>query len=67
MVTDVAKLYLSVFQTEEFKLSQLPEMLKEAYTDDIFMLYETMNSLLGDLNKLNRDLTKNSLEQSTLI
>ena len=42
-------------------------MLKEAYADDIFMLYETMNSLLGDLNKLNRDLTKNSLEQSTLI
>ena len=31
------------------------------------MLYETMNAILSDLNKLNRDKTKAGLEGSTLI
>lgn len=42
-------------------------MLKQTYEDDIFMLYETMNAILNDLNKLDRDQTKVALEDSTLI
>ena len=30
-------------------------MLKIIYADDIFMMYETINSILNDLNKLDRD------------
>lgn len=67
LAKDAAGLYLSVFKSESFKLAQLPELLKEAYSDDIFMLYETMSSLLGDLNKLDRDTTKAAAEESTMI
>ena len=45
----------------------LPKLLKIAYEDDIFMMYETMNSLIGELNKIGREPTKKALEDSTLI
>jgi hypothetical protein len=63
----VARLYLSVYSTQARELKQLPTDLKLAYIDDIFMLYETMNTILNDLNKLNRSATKVALEHSTLI
>ena len=67
MVKDAANLYCSVFKSESFKLAQLPELLKETYSDDIFMMYETMSTLLGDLNKIDRNMTKSAAEESTLI
>ena len=42
-------------------------MLKLIYNDDIFMMYETMNSVLFDLKEIDRDITKLMLEESTLI
>ena len=56
-----------MYSSETRELKQLPTDLKLAYIDDIFMLYETMNSILGDLNSLNRVATKAALEMSTLI
>ena len=67
LIKEAASLYLSVLKSDGFKLTQLPELLKEAYEDDIFMMYETMSSLLGDLNKLDRDLCKTAAEESTMI
>lgn len=67
LVKEAANLYLSVFKSESYRLSQLPELLKEAYSDDIFMMYETMSSLLVDLNRLDRDLTKAAAEESNMI
>ena len=66
-MVEVAQLYQSVFTCEPLTLSRLPPLLKEAYQDDIFMMYETMNSLLGELNKVDREGTKKALEDSTLI
>ena len=63
----MAKLYLSVYSGQARELKQLPTDLKLAYIDDIFMLYETMNTILNDLNKLDRGATKVALEHSTLI
>ena len=58
LVQDVARLLKSIFDTHEFKLSQLPGLLKQVYEDDIFMMYETMHAVLSDLNKLDRESTK---------
>ena len=66
-MSDIANLIFNVFKTENLKLKQLPALLKEVYYDDIFMLYETMNAILNDLNKLDREMTKAALEESTLI
>ena len=70
LVTDAAKLLFSVYQSgggQVFSLSQLPAMLKSAYSQDIFMLYETMHVILSDLNKLDCDETRLALEESTLV
>ena len=67
LVKQAASLYISVFKSENFRLSMLPELLKEAYSDDIFMLYETMSSLLNDLNKMDREATKAAAEESSMI
>ena len=40
---------MSVFKSSDRQLNQLLMMLKVAYADDIFMLYETMHSILHDL------------------
>jgi len=57
----------TIYTSKKRELKQLPTDLKLAYIDDIFMLYETMNTLLNELNKLDRDATKGALEQSSLI
>lgn len=67
MVSDLAELLYGVFTTEPLNLAMLPKLLKIAYEDDIFMMYETMNSLIGELNKIGREPTKKALEDSTLI
>lgn len=67
LVQDVARLIFSVFQSDQFNLSQLPEMIKVAYSDDVFMLYESMHVILCDMNKIDCDEVKLALEGSTLI
>ena len=42
-------------------------MLKTAYSQDVFVLYESMHVILSDLNKLDCDETKIALEESTLV
>ena len=49
LVADASRLLYGVFTTENLNLGKLPALLKVAYDDDIFMLYETMNTILGDL------------------
>mmetsp|Transcript_11832 Transcript_11832/g.15028 ORF Transcript_11832/g.15028 Transcript_11832/m.15028 type:complete len:120 (+) Transcript_11832:808-1167(+) len=48
-------------------LGKLPALLRAAYQDDIFMAYETMNSILSDLKKLDRELAKQMIEDSSLL
>ena len=58
LAKDVAALYMSVFKSSDRQLNQLPMMLKVAYADDIFMLYETMHSILQDLYTLDQQRSK---------
>ena len=67
LVGECSKLIYSVFTTSSLSLTNLPELLKIAYQDDVFMAYETMNSVLGDLNKIDRERTKRALEESPLV
>lgn len=67
LVSGAAKLLFSVFKSGQLKLSQLPSMLKLVYNDDIFMMYETINSVIFDLKDIDRDAAKLMLEDSTLI
>ena len=46
MVPDVVKLWLAIFNSEQYSLSQLPAILKVAYANDPFMIYETMHMVL---------------------
>ena len=66
-MTEAAKLLFSVFQSESLSLSQLPGMLRAAYSEDEFMIYESMHVILSDLNKLDCDEVKLALEESTLV
>lgn len=67
LVPEAAELLSSVFQSESFSLSQLPGMLRAAYSEDEFMIYESMHVILSDLNKLDCDEVKLALEESTLV
>ena len=42
-------------------------ILRNAYEEDVFMMYETINSVLGDLKKIDAALCKESLEDSPLL
>ena len=45
----------------------MPELLYNVFQDDIFMCYETMNTLLPELNKLDREASRLMLEGSDII
>ena len=68
LVTDIARLLLNVFKSAEIGgLSKLPLVLKQAYAEDVFVVYETMHAILSDLNKLDSDETRLALQDSNLI
>ena len=67
LVKDVAKLCYSLFREPSLRLVKIPELLKNVFQDDIFMCYETMNSLLPELHKIDREGAKKMLEESELI
>lgn len=48
-------------------MNKLPGLLKVAYDDDIFMMYETMNSILKDLKDLDQAQCRVALEDSSLV
>ena len=68
LVTDIATLILNVFQSKEIGgLAVLPVILKQAYAEDVFVVYETIHSLLSDLNRLDSKETQHALEESSLV
>ena len=64
---EVAILVTSLFREPSLRLVKMPELLYNVFQDDIFMCYETMNSLLPELNKLDREAAKAMLEGSDII
>ena len=67
LAKDVARLCFSLFREPSLRLVKVPELLHNVFQDDIFMCYETMNTLLPELNILDRNGTKKMLEESDLI
>lgn len=68
LVSDVSKLIFTVLTaTGGVTLAQLPAILRSSYEDDVFMEYETINSILGDLNKLDSQKTKEMVESSNIL
>ena len=46
LVTEVSKLIFSIFQRDDPSFTSLPDILKQTFDDDIFMVYETMHECL---------------------
>ena len=67
MVREVAILVTSLFREPSLRLVKMPELLYNVFQDDIFMCYETMNTLLPELNKLDREASRLMLEGSDII
>ena len=67
LVREVAILVISLFREPSLRLVKMPELLYNVFQDDIFMCYETMNSLVPELNKLDREAAKAMLEGSDII
>jgi len=42
-------------------------VLKAAYEEDVFMMYETINSIFSDLKRIDQGLCKKALEESPLL
>ena len=55
LVREAAVLLTSLFREPSLRLVKIPELLYNVFQDDIFMCYETMNSLLPELNRLDRE------------
>lgn len=56
LAPDVSRLILSVFKSQEIGgLAELPALLKMAYAEDVFVMYETMHAILSDLSRQDRD------------
>ena len=55
LVREAALLLTSLFREPSLRLVKIPELLYNVFQDDIFMCYETMNSLLPELNRLDRE------------
>ena len=65
---DVSNLIFTVLTaTGGVTLAQLPAILRSSYEDDVFMEYETINSILGDLNRLDPQKTKEMIESSNIL
>ena len=64
---EVAILVTSLFREPSLRLVKMPELLYNVFQDDIFMCYETMNTLLPELNKLDREASRLMLEGSDII
>lgn len=58
LTSEVAALFHSVFSARSLGLGKLPVILRAAYEDDIFMMYETINSILTDLKRIDVVLCK---------
>ena len=67
LAKDVATLCISLFRESSLRLVKVPELLETVFQDDIFMCYETMNTLLPEFHKIDRELTRKMLEESELI
>ena len=67
LVREVAILVTSLFREPSLRLVKMPELLYNVFQDDIFMCYETMNSLVPELNKLDREGARSMLEGSDII
>ena len=52
LVKEVTKLIHSVFSAPKLGIHNLVTVLKRVYQDDIFMMYDTMHSMLGELKNL---------------
>ena len=58
---------MSLFREPSLRLMKVPELLYNVFQDDIFMCYETVNTLLPELHKIDRDATRKMLEDSEII
>ena len=67
LAPEVAALIHSVFMAPSLGLNKFPAILRAAYEEDVFMAYETINSVLTDLKKIDMNLCKESLEDSPLL
>ena len=67
LVREVAILITSLFREPSLRLVKMPELLYNVFQDDIFMCFETMNSLLPELNRLDREGARMMLEGSDII
>ena len=59
LTNDVINLVFTIMTaTGSVSLTRLPSILRASYEDDVFMEYETINSMLGGLKRLDREKTK---------
>ena len=67
LTSEVSTVLHAMFKGSSMTLTQLPIKLMAIYDDDIFMAYDTLDSVLQFLNKINRSSTRKLFEDSDVI